>query len=323
MKISLLGRLSHCRKGSKLALIDLALELGVTGVELVDDERVTPAEVHQIRAYLDDFGVELVSLHIPVGLAVEGSSVRSQSLDRAHTSLERAALLGTGTVMLSPLPSSLADSVEANRDSFQEMVKQLMPDVIRLGLRPTFNNSGNYTGSFGRVEYCRRLCEQFAPDAGMTFDVGNLLLAGEEQTAATEQLAPWIAVVHLKDWIVESGTGSDGHPANMRLLLRRLNRWVMDSPARNIAKTAARMLGISGAIQQRSRLFRGLEGTWYRGAIIGEGILDHEMFLKQLRQIGYGGYLSIEYEGGGDLKTAYRQGAERVRQILENLATAG
>ena len=42
---------------------------------------------------------------------------------------------------------------------------------------------------------------------------------------------------------------------------------------------------------------RGLDGRWYRGALIGEGIVDHRSCLQAMKKAGYTGFINIEYEG--------------------------
>jgi len=42
---------------------------------------------------------------------------------------------------------------------------------------------------------------------------------------------------------------------------------------------------------------RGLDGRYYRGDLIGEGIIDHRSCLTAMRQTGYTGFINIEYEG--------------------------
>lgn len=41
----------------------------------------------------------------------------------------------------------------------------------------------------------------------------------------------------------------------------------------------------------------GLDGRWYQGDLIGEGIVDQVSCLKAMEQAGYSGYIDIEYEG--------------------------
>jgi sugar phosphate isomerase/epimerase len=44
--------------------------------------------------------------------------------------------------------------------------------------------------------------------------------------------------------------------------------------------------------------FVGLDGKRYKGALIGEGILDYEELVRTMTDAGYEGYVDIEYEGG-------------------------
>lgn len=50
--------------------------------------------------------------------------------------------------------------------------------------------------------------------------------------------------------------------------------------------------------------FRSLGGTRFRGAVVGEGIVDLQACLAELRTAGFDGCLSIEYEGEEDCLVA-------------------
>lgn len=315
VKIALQSRLGYCRSGASLDLIELASELGATGVELADDRDVAMEELPPIRNRLAEAKIELASFHVRCPLSAEDDPTRNHDLDEARLGLERAALLGAGTFVFIPQSPPGGTSVEQARRMFRERVELLMPDVERLGLRPTFNNSGSRAAVFGQADYFRQLCEQFAPQAGMTFDVGNWLLAGEDCLVAAERLASWIIVVHLKDWTVAPGRGTVA--STMRSGLLGLRHRVMNSVARQPARIVARMLGLRRLVPN---WVRGMDGTLYSGAILGEGVIDLEAFLRLLHEIAYAGFLCVEYEGTGDLATAYRRGVERVRQILDDIA---
>ena len=60
----------------------------------------------------------------------------------------------------------------------------------------------------------------------------------------------------------------------------------------------------------------GIDGTWYLGAEIGAGLLDHTSILAHLQRVNFKGYLCVEYEGPQDPVVALRQGTQRVQQIL-------
>ncbi len=313
MKIALQSRLTHCRPGSRFDLIGLANVLQVSGVELVDDRTIPTEQLTQIRVRLADAGIELVSLHVTYCCTAKNDPSRSGPLEAARQGLERAAQLGARTIAFIG-QSSPTCTVEQNRASYVDMVTQLLPDADRLGLKPTVNNSGLYADCFGQAEYFRQLCGQFSERVGLTFDVGNWLLAREEVLDAVEQLAPWIDVVHLKDWTIQPGR--DAVRSGVRSGLMSLRRRVMSSFAGDAARSVARTLGISRHIP---RLVRGMDGTWYSGAVIGEGLIDHAACIRALDRCGFAGYLCVEYEGTGDLITAYRRGVERMQQVLSTI----
>jgi sugar phosphate isomerase/epimerase len=52
--------------------------------------------------------------------------------------------------------------------------------------------------------------------------------------------------------------------------------------------------------EQVAEAYTGLDGSQYVGTVIGEGEVDLPAVLSALRQAGYDGWLSIEYEGTGN-----------------------
>ncbi|MEA3402700.1 MAG: sugar phosphate isomerase/epimerase family protein [Armatimonadota bacterium] len=57
-------------------------------------------------------------------------------------------------------------------------------------------------------------------------------------------------------------------------------------------------------------------GSWIRGGLHGEGVLDHRAILSALVEIGYDGHLAFEYEGAMDHVEATRRGMEYLRCVL-------
>jgi sugar phosphate isomerase/epimerase len=61
----------------------------------------------------------------------------------------------------------------------------------------------------------------------------------------------------------------------------------------------------------------GLDGRWYQGAVIGEGIVDHRSCLEAMKRAGYGGHINIEYEGNDYTPAeATRRAAAYLRGIM-------
>ncbi|WP_127534005.1 sugar phosphate isomerase/epimerase family protein [Paenibacillus kobensis] len=66
--------------------------------------------------------------------------------------------------------------------------------------------------------------------------------------------------------------------------------------------------------------FRSSGGSYLRGAIVGQGDLDIRSALRIVRQSGYDGYLSIEFEGMEPCEQGTRIGLDNVRRLWEEAA---
>jgi sugar phosphate isomerase/epimerase len=50
----------------------------------------------------------------------------------------------------------------------------------------------------------------------------------------------------------------------------------------------------------KEHVYKGLDGTPFTGAVVGEGQVELEAIVAILRKAGYGGWLSLEFEGAQD-----------------------
>ncbi|ASA24776.1 sugar phosphate isomerase/epimerase family protein [Paenibacillus donghaensis] len=60
-------------------------------------------------------------------------------------------------------------------------------------------------------------------------------------------------------------------------------------------------------------------GSWLRGAIVGQGDIDMPQVLRIVKQSGYDGYISIEFEGMEDCRMGTRRGLEYVKRIWSEI----
>ncbi|WP_199617482.1 sugar phosphate isomerase/epimerase family protein [Paenibacillus alkalitolerans] len=63
--------------------------------------------------------------------------------------------------------------------------------------------------------------------------------------------------------------------------------------------------------------FRSAHGNYLRGAIVGQGDIDMPEVFRVLKSSGYDGYLSIEFEGMEDCKTASRIAMANARRLWD------
>jgi sugar phosphate isomerase/epimerase len=63
--------------------------------------------------------------------------------------------------------------------------------------------------------------------------------------------------------------------------------------------------------------FQTAHGNYLRGAIVGHGDIDMPEVFRVLKQSGYDGYISVEFEGMENCKTASRIAMDNVRRFWE------
>ena len=111
---------------------------------------------------------------------------------------------------------------------------------------------------------------------GALIDIGNFLCADEDPVRAVARLAPYIFHAHVKDFHVKPGTSAD--------------------PGRG--------------------WFRSRGGNFLRGAIIGHGVVPVAQCMSILRNSGYDGTVSVEFEGMEEPLQGIEIGLENLRKYL-------
>lgn len=120
------------------------------------------------------------------------------------------------------------------------------------------------------------LCAVNHPNFGALIDIGNFACADEDSAIAVGRLAPYAFHVHAKDFHFKSG---DAFPPG--------DGW-----------------------------FPSRAGNWLRGAIIGHGEVPVPQCLRLLKNGGYTGPLSIEFEGMEDPIAGIAVGLKNLRRML-------
>jgi sugar phosphate isomerase/epimerase len=111
------------------------------------------------------------------------------------------------------------------------------------------------------------------PNYGLLVDIGNFLCADEPSLAALPVAIPYAFHVHVKDFLWKSGAGE-----------RPGASW-----------------------------FTSRAGDWLRGTIPGHGVVPVAQCLALIKNSGYKGNLSLEFEGLEEPLEAIRQGFEFIR----------
>jgi sugar phosphate isomerase/epimerase len=112
---------------------------------------------------------------------------------------------------------------------------------------------------------------------GLLVDIGNFLDADEDPIAAVSRLAPYAMHAHAKDFIWKSGESR--YPGEDWFITRGFN--------------------------------------YLRGTVVGHGIVPVAQCIKILKNSGYKGDLTIEFEGFEDPLEALTAGLKHLKCIME------
>ena len=118
------------------------------------------------------------------------------------------------------------------------------------------------------------------PNFGILLDIGNFLCVDEDPTLAVGRLAPYAFHVHAKDFHVKPG--------------------IAPNPGKG--------------------WFCSRAGNYLRGAIIGHGDVPILQCLRVVKNSGYEGVLSIEFEGMEDPLTGIAVGRENLIGLLKGVS---
>ncbi len=116
------------------------------------------------------------------------------------------------------------------------------------------------------------------PNFGGLIDIGNFLCADEYPPKSVETMLPYVVHVHAKDFFVRSG--DEPNPGN---------GW-----------------------------FGSRGGNFLRGTIIGHGNADAAKSIRLIRESGYDGYITVEFEGMEDNLTGIELGLSNLRRFWQS-----
>ena len=112
---------------------------------------------------------------------------------------------------------------------------------------------------------------------GALVDMGNFLCADEDPVNAVGRLAPYAFNVHVKDFLKKSGNEFDPGDG----------------------------------------FFRSRGGAFLRGTVAGHGVVPLAQCVRALKDVGYDGYLTLEFEGKERLDFALPAGFECVKRLTQ------
>lgn len=286
------------RKGKK-TLADamrFAKENGAEHLELVpicfsfyDEEtgRFDDALIEEVRALSQELALPLSNYAVSANLMGEDRDARHAEVERIKRQIDVAHRLGIPMVR-HDLASSGSPSGENSERAFEhflpfavESARALADYAGERGISTLLEDHGMFVNGSDRV--LRVIDEVDRPNYGLLLDTGNFRCVDEDTLVAVKNCLAAAKMVHLKDFFVRKNET------------------------------------LHGLDQVCSAWFPSASGEYrLRGSILGQGDLDVWNSLKLIRDAGYDGYVSIEFEGMEDCEKGCIIGMRTARYILEN-----
>ena len=259
-------------------LIPLAAEMGFDAIEFAE---IHPAQGMDKAEYAASLNAEAKKAGIAVAAYCIGADLLRDTdaeIERLKREADVAKLLGA------PVMRHDASGGYGREDRGQRGFYNALPTLVR-----GYREVTEYARSIGVrtcIENHGYFCQDSVrveaiingvahPNFGALVDIGNFMCADEDPAVAVGNLAPYAFHVHCKDFHYKKGT---------------------------------ELVPPDGFFGTRG-------GNWLRGAIIGHGAVPVAQCLRILKNAGYEGYYTVEFEGMEDPRTGVRCGLNTLKTI--------
>lgn len=279
---------SLVNKGEKteMELISLAKEIGFDGIEFAEirtpEGMEKEAYAKELRAECERQGVEAVQYSVGADFIYGSDGDLEKEIERLKDEVLVAVALG--------VKGMRHDATGGYRDEDKKFMgfSQALPRIVR-GYREVTEFAEKY-GIKTMIENHGYFCQDSDrvesiitgvnhKNFGALIDMGNFLCADENPVTAVGRLAPFTAYLHAKDFHVKSG--SEFAPCD--------------------------------------GFFKSRGGNYLRGAVLGHGNVPVYQVLSIIRDSGYDGYITLEFEGCEDAVMACKWGLNTLKAMCKAL----
>lgn len=274
---------SQAMRDGRMNIMDVipkAKELGYAGVEIVRGNQ-TDAEMRALAGYLK---VQSEELSMPIVAYMVGADFLKNGLDceikRLKGEAEIAALMGASKMRHDATQGFDAEGREVAVDAAIPILAEGYRQVTAFAAGLGVHTMVENHGFYMQDSArVKQLVEAVNhPNFGWLTDMGNFLCADENPVSAMRVAAPMAMHAHAKDFHIKE----------------------------------------PGQYAPNQGWFKSRGGSKLRGAIIGHGAVNIGACLRLLREAGYDGWLSVEFEGIEDCLFALKAAHENLTELLES-----
>lgn len=277
------SQLRHSGEYKEIELIALAKEMGFDGIEFAE---INPPENMDKKAYAAILREEAQKHEIEIVAYAIGANLlydTDKEIERLKGEVDVCEALGCKTMRHDATGGYRNEDKKAGLG-----FNNALPVIVR-----GYKAVTEYAKTKG-IKTCIENHGFFAQDSarveaiingvndenfGALVDIGNFMCADEDPAIAVGNVAPYAVHVHAKDFVVKKGT--DFIPPDGFFMTRG--------------------------------------GNFLKGAIIGHGAVPVIQCLRILKNAGYNGYVTVEFEGMENAKTGVKCGLNTLKKADELL----
>lgn len=267
---------------TQLSIIKKAKEMGFDGVEFIDldaPDGVSEADyAKMLREESEKVDLPIIAYTISANLLSENGL--DAEVERVCRKVDIAEILGA-KCLRHDAAWSMPDDIK-NHKGFEDILPVLVEGCRRI------TEYAAEKGIITMIENHGFFCQDSErvekivngvsnPNFGVLLDIGNFCCADEDSTKAAGRLAPYIKHVHAKDFHIRSGNG----------------------------------------LNPGKGFFKSRGGNYLRGSIIGHGDIPVYQCLSVIKNSGYEGFVSVEFEGLEKCLDGIEIGFENLKKMTE------
>lgn len=248
-----------------------------------------PSLVEEIRKKSEDIGLEISMYSILANLIQDTEENYEKEVKRLMEAVDITNALGAkymrhDAVTFRNIPKEPVGEFERDLPKVVAAYQRIADYAAQYGITTTMENHGFYFNGSERVK--RVVFGVNRPNFKTTVDVGNFLCVDQDPLCGVKDDISYADVVHLKDFYIRKDNVSIGNvPEGINL-----RYW-----------------------------FPSVHGNYLRGAIVGNGDIDMVSIIKAIKQSGFDGYVSIEFEGMEEQKIGAKLGMDNARRLFNTL----
>ena len=267
-------------------LISIAKELGFDGIEFAEihtPDGMTKIEyAKELKAECDKVGIVPVQYSVGADFLYGSDGDLEKEIERLKGEVDIAEALG--------VQGMRHDATGGYRDEEKKYkgFEQALPRIVEgyKAVTEYAETKGIKTMIENHGYFCqdsdrveRIITGVSHKNFGALIDIGNFLCADENPVNAVSRLAQFASYVHTKDFHVKSGS----------------------------------------ELAPQDCFFKTRGGNYLRGAVLGHGNVPVLQTLSILKDSGYKGYITLEFEGCEEAKNACKWGLNTLKNICEIL----